>query len=312
MTLLHAWRTERLALVALILRRTIARMTLVVAHVAGAVISLCCDSMITFGYDEESRTWDEDKTREVFTRAVPKILLLRSDLVVGMSGADLPWAARELTGMRDAPVDDVLEVLQEFDEVEFVAGVPQPERPRLWRARRGSLREYTDEHRTWVGDQDAYETYLGLYAKFPDGFGDLRMVSSMQGVVHIFRSPGVGGFIMQVATGPAGFCLASMPTVVAGGSPAGLGQTDAFAVLAGAAHLAQRLLDRAGGGAATDPRSGRVRHPAGQAGLAVQPRRTVGRQGVAGRLRAGAHGGGRRTRPDPGRVAVHGQKEGCR
>ena len=55
----------------------------------------------------------------------------------------------------------------------------------------------------------------------------------MQGHVNVIRTPGVGGFVLRVATGPAGFYFVAAPAVIVGGSPAGLGQTDAFAVLAG-------------------------------------------------------------------------------
>jgi hypothetical protein len=190
--------------------------------------------MITFGYDEASGSYDEDKTRQVFTRAVPKVLLLRGDLAVGMSGADLTWTARQLIGMRNDPVDDVLGILQEFDDVDFLAAHLSPGGPRLWRATRGALTEFTNEGRTWVGDQPAYETYLRLYAGFPAAAAvDWRMLSSMQGLVNVYRSTGVGGFILRVATGPAGFCFVPAPAQVLGGNPAGLGQTDAFAVLAG-------------------------------------------------------------------------------
>ncbi|WP_412538529.1 hypothetical protein R8Z50_22060 [Longispora sp. K20-0274] len=209
-------------------------MTLVVAQVVEDRISLISDTMITFGFDEERDTFDEEKTRDVFSNALPKLIILRKDLVLGMAGAGLDWAARQLVAMRDEDPQNILDVLIEFDEIDFVLASTSAARPRLWRVSRRQVDEHTTVGTAWIGHEPAYDIYRHLYRQWPPGKAtEFLMQSSMQGVINIHPPGFVGGYTLRVSTSMRATQFVATPARIFGGSPAGLGQAVGYAALAG-------------------------------------------------------------------------------
>ncbi|WP_018352090.1 hypothetical protein [Longispora albida] len=194
-------------------------MTLVVAQVVEDRISLISDTMITFGLDEATGAFDEEKTQDVFGNALPKLIILRKDLVIGMAGADLGWAARELVAMRGADPQNILDVLTEFDEVDFVLGSVSAAGPRLWRVSRREVDDRTTVGTAWIGHEPAYDVYRRLYRQWPPGMDtEFLMQSSMQGVINVYRAEFVGGYTLRVTVSTQATQFVATPTQLLGGS----------------------------------------------------------------------------------------------
>ncbi len=175
-----------------------ARVTLVVAQKHDGGISLVADTKITYKFDDESRT------RKVFEEALPKLMILRDDLVVGITGA-VEEALQQLIELRDQPIGDLLETLTSINYASFVVATLDPA-PQLWKVNAGSTEERTSIGRCWTGDHDAYEIFQQRYSEWPDKTGSvLRLMSSMQWLLAFDPIPSVGGYLTRVATTSEGF-----------------------------------------------------------------------------------------------------------
>lgn len=131
-------------------------MTLVVATIHDDHITMVSDSKVTF-LDREGRPV-EAWNRDTYFRALPKIVRLRSDLMVGVAGDDPHDVIERLVAYRDAPVTRVLDHLKTEVDAEFVVAALAP--PRLWEVKGGVLQDRTDSpRRGWAGDLDAYDKF---------------------------------------------------------------------------------------------------------------------------------------------------------
>ena len=62
----------------------------------------------------------------------------------------------KLVGLRDQPVDDLLEAMVNMDYASFVVAALDPS-PQLWKVSAGSTDERSLVGRCWAGDHDEYE-----------------------------------------------------------------------------------------------------------------------------------------------------------
>lgn len=179
-------------------------MTLVVAGIEDSRITIVADSKLTF-VDSSTGAVDEAETRKTYFNAMPKIMLLRRDLAVGITSEDAPPAIERLVCVRDLPVDDVLHHLSGEDESRFVVAALDP--PRLWRVHGPTVQE-RGEVRTWVGDPAAYEVFQARMGDFDDAELSFRLMTSMQWLTSFSPVASVGGIMHMLVTGADGFQFA--------------------------------------------------------------------------------------------------------
>jgi hypothetical protein len=191
--------------------------SLVVAQIHDGGISLVADTKITHTLDE---TW----TRQVFKNALPKLVILRDDVAVGITGDNPENVLRRLVGLRSQPVEDLLGAMTNIDYASFVVAVQDPS-PQLWKVSDGSTEERSSVGRCWAGDHDAYEFFQQRYHEWPEKMGSaFRLMSSMQWLLNFNPVESVGGYLTRVATTSNGFRFVADPMTVGPWFLEGLGQ----------------------------------------------------------------------------------------
>ncbi|MGH3885689.1 MAG: hypothetical protein ACRDSZ_03810 [Pseudonocardiaceae bacterium] len=179
-------------------------MSLVVAQIHDGGISLVADTKITYGLTEIDNRFDESRTRRVFRNALPKLTILRDDLVVGVVD-EVKKAQPKLVNIRDQRVENILKELANIDYASFVVAALNP-LLQLWKVSAGSIEEQSSVGRCWAGDRDAYEFFQQKYHEWPEGIGStFRLMSSMQWLLNFNPVESVGGYLTMVATTSEGF-----------------------------------------------------------------------------------------------------------
>lgn len=182
--------------------------SLVVAQMHDDGISLVGDTKITKKFDE---TW----TRQVLRNACPKLVILRDDVAVGITGDNPDIVLRRLVGLRDQPVEVLLEAMLNIDYASFVVAALRPS-PQLWKVSAGSTEERSSVGRCWAGDHDAYEFFQQRYHEWPEEIGPaFRLMSSMQWLLNFNPVESVGGYLTRVAVTSEGFRFIADPMTVA-------------------------------------------------------------------------------------------------
>jgi len=151
-------------------------------------------------------TWrkDEGRTRKTYSEALPKIVILRPDLAVGVTGEDPHRVIEELVAIRGSEVDEVLAHLLSEPEAHCVVAALNPSR--LWLTSDGSLEDRAPYRRAWAGELSAYDLFRHQEAAFPSALGvPLQLLSSMQWLTSFNAAPTVGGYAVRAGSGPSGF-----------------------------------------------------------------------------------------------------------
>ena len=155
--------------------------------------------------DDEAHANDDARTRATFDEALPKIVLLRPDLAVGVTGDDPHRVIEALASLRDASIDDLLAHLVSQTSASFVVAALKP--ARLWMVSDGRVDERTTEvHRAWAGDRTAFNHFQARFHDWPDDTDvPFRLLSSMQWLTSFEAVESVGGYSVRVATVDGGF-----------------------------------------------------------------------------------------------------------
>lgn len=173
-------------------------MTLVVAEIHDDGVSFVADTKITW-------TGEDRRNIRLYEAAQAKLIILRADLCVGVSGHDPHGQLERLLDLRDAHVEQVLDVLIGPSEAGFVVASLEPD-PRLWSIGDGVVEERTNIRRAWTGDPEANELFRQRYAEWPTEIEvEFKLLSSMQWLMSFGPVASVGGFHTRVATTPSGF-----------------------------------------------------------------------------------------------------------
>lgn len=163
-------------------------MTLIVGVIEGSSVTVTGDTKIT--YDE-----DAIKTASLFEEALPKIVLLRDDLAVGVAGEGPCRIIEDLMKVRDAGLADVLDYLRAERNGDFVVGALNPSR--LYRVHRAGITEFPEFRHAWVGDGNAYDIFENLASSWvPDDSEFIRVKTSMDSLVARGSNRTVGGFAL--------------------------------------------------------------------------------------------------------------------
>lgn len=156
-------------------------------------------------------TWEDDaRTRRVWEEARPKLLVLRPDLLVGVTGSDYEGAVRSLVSHREDRLIDFLEAARRIEGADLVIAATAPSR--LWRIVGGEVADRTPYRRAWAGDHDAYESFRTLEGPESDApdFG-LFLQAPMQSVANLGGHDSVGGSVIRVDECGHGFGYVPTP-----------------------------------------------------------------------------------------------------
>lgn len=179
-------------------------MSLVVGEIHDGGVTLVADTKITW---EDTNYPSALRDRHVFEagNALPKLVILRDDLCVGVAGQDLVRVIPALVAMRDRPVDDITAFATNSPKASFVVAVLS-DSPALWQVDSGCLEDRTAVGRAWVGVQAGYEIFQARYNEW-QGQCDaaFRLLSSLQWLLEWRQVPSVGGYLTRVGTHPQGF-----------------------------------------------------------------------------------------------------------
>lgn len=178
-------------------------MTLIVAAIHdGDQVTMASDTKISF-YDRAGLA-DERRTRDTYFNAFPKIVLLRSDLIVGVAGDDPNVVIEDLVTHRSDDAEALLEYLVSVSGAEFVVAATSP--TRLWSVRDGQVDDRTDVGRAWGGDPRAYDVFRNAWEQWPDGMDvPFLLMSSMQFLTTFDPVASVGGFTLIATSHQDGF-----------------------------------------------------------------------------------------------------------
>jgi hypothetical protein len=189
-------------------------MTLIVAAITReGCISMASDTLITF---------DGDAPRDPDAHRLTKIVILRHDLAVGVTGFDPQGRIRDLMEFRDAPVDELLSFLEEDMHAGFVVAALGP--PQLWEVFGGESYLRTSVGVAWDGikSEQFAESFRPRFetewAKTSfDQDVPFRLMATLQSLTLSAEFPTVGGHTMRVAGCDDGFNFLADGGFVLGG-----------------------------------------------------------------------------------------------
>jgi hypothetical protein len=156
---------------------------------------------------------DEAKTRQTYFEGLPKIVLLRPDLLVGVTGDDPDLVIERLIAQRSAPFQSVIAFLKTQRNADFVIAGLNP--TALWSVLDGRAEDRSVSRRAWAGDLDAYNIFRSKY--HDPGHGDdvwLRLLSSMQFLTSFDPVESVGGITLMASTFDDGFHFVSGASMI--------------------------------------------------------------------------------------------------
>lgn len=154
-------------------------MTLVVAAFDDDHFTIVSDTKVTWEYADGHL--DAARSRDTYFEALPKLVRLRGDLVVGVAGRDPLKVIERLVEVRSGSVEDVLAHLEGEDKNEFVLAALNPRQ--LWEVKYGRRDDRTEvPRRAWAGDSEAWDAFrISMDAGGMDKMDlDFRLMAGMQ------------------------------------------------------------------------------------------------------------------------------------
>lgn len=173
-------------------------MSLVVAETVGSSLHLVSDTKVTF-------TGDDTRTRRTFENVLPKLVILRDDLCVGVAGNDPVGSIESLVSARTRPLRDLVELTTAMPHASFIIASSGPP-AKLIQTVNGESTDQTELGRAWIGDSDGYEIFQRAYHSWPMGVdADIRLMSSLQHLLSFPQVNTIGGLLCRVVSSSAGF-----------------------------------------------------------------------------------------------------------
>ena len=180
---------------------------------------------------ESKITWDNDplRTAQVWRNPWRKLLILRADLVVGVTGSGFEEACQHLVNAaRHGTADHVAWAASDLSEADIIVGALNP--LHLMRTRFGQRLDETASGRAWAGDESAYERFQGWESPHFGGVDELGLQAPMQTLANLDTHGSVGGYTMRVDTYNDAFSFTPTPMAIPGA-------LEACVLLAKARHL---------------------------------------------------------------------------
>jgi hypothetical protein len=187
-------------------------MSLVVAAIHdGDQVTMVSDTKVSFFYPDGHP--DAARTRRTYFDALPKIVILRPELMVGVTGDSPHEAIADLRTHRNDSVDHLLAHLATMTSAGFVVAALHP--ARLWSVSGGRIDERTAVRRAWSGDLSAYDVFRMSWDKWPaETEVPFLLSSSMQFLTSFDPVASVGGFTLTADTRTDGFRFQAWVTAV--------------------------------------------------------------------------------------------------
>jgi hypothetical protein len=187
-------------------------MSLVVAAIHDDQVTMVSDTIVSFFHPDGQA--NDARTRRTYFEALPKIVLLRPDLIVGVTGDNPHEVIADVVTLRNDSVESVLGRLATMTSAGFVVAALQP--TRLWSIGGGQVDERTSVRRGWSGDRHAYDIFRTSWNKWPAGTDvPFLLSSSMQFLTSFDPVASVGGFTLTADTQVDGFRFQPWVTAVA-------------------------------------------------------------------------------------------------
>ena len=121
------------------------------------------DTKVSFFYPDGRP--DDGRTRRTYFEALPKIVLLRPELMVGVTGDSPHEVIADVVTHRKDPVENLLDHLATMTSAGFVVAALQP--ARLWSVGGGEIDDRTSVRRGWSGGQHAYDIFRASWDRWP-------------------------------------------------------------------------------------------------------------------------------------------------
>lgn len=187
-------------------------MSLVVAAIHdNDQITMVSDTKVSFFYSDGRR--DDGRTRRTYFEALPKIVLLRPDLMVGVTGDNPHEVIADLVTHRDDSAENLLDHLSMMTSAGFVVAALRP--TRLWSVSGGKVDDRTPVRRAWSGDRPAYDIFRTSWDEWPPATEvPFLLSSSMQFLTSFDPLSSVGGFTLTADTQADGFRFQPWVTAV--------------------------------------------------------------------------------------------------
>ncbi|WP_100344323.1 hypothetical protein [Compostimonas suwonensis] len=185
-------------------------MTLIAAVAHDSRISIAADTKVTYEDDAIA-------SARVFDLALPKIVLLRDELAVAISGARPTELIRQLVVRRDQELGEIIEHLRGVEDAGFI--VASLGGPSIWTVSDGAVERVAAGELELEGDDTAFDDFTMLFedSRRASGAGPglYMAMDSLAGPGPWGRHPSVGGYSLVAATSDDGFRFASRPTTIA-------------------------------------------------------------------------------------------------
>lgn len=180
-------------------------------------ITMVADTKISF-FDRQGHA-DEARARRTYSAALPKIMLLRPDLMVGVTGDDPDVAIKDLVAHRNDQPEALIDHVVGLTSAGFVVATHSP--ARLWSIDGGVIDERTQVGRAWSGDRSAYDLFRQKWQEWPPETLDVPflLTSSMQFLTSFDPVESVGGFTLVASTHSDGFRFQPLTNFVGPSDP---------------------------------------------------------------------------------------------
>jgi hypothetical protein len=166
---------------------------------------------------ETKITWGEDPTRtaQVWRNPWRKLLILRPDLMIGVTGSGYEESCQHLVdAAQHGTAEHVSWAAADLIDSDVIVASLNP--LRLMRTRFGERLDETESGRAWAGDELAYEKFQTLESPAFGGVEELGLQAPMQSLANFERHASVGGYTLRVDTDEDGFRFTPTPMVVPG------------------------------------------------------------------------------------------------
>jgi hypothetical protein len=155
----------------------------------------------------------ERNNRRPYENAMPKIVIARSDLAVGLAGDDAVRYAQEIVEARELPVTDMVAMLRGLGG-QFVVTSLNPQ-PQLYQIRCADVQSGSSMAWAWAGDEQAYKLFRRRRKEMETAAPQMdSLMTSMQWILSFRPVPSVGGYMTRLATTANGFRFEGDPTMV--------------------------------------------------------------------------------------------------
>lgn len=183
-------------------------MTLIAAVASGSGITLVADTKVT--YEE-----DAIQSARVFDFALPKIVLLRDQVAVAISGEKPTELVRQLVKRREDDLGEIIDHLRGVEKAGFI--VASATGPSLWTVSEGKVVSVPAGELALEGDREAFDDFARLFKDSREKWGDVHALTGAMDYLAgpLGRHQSVGGYCLTMVSTVVGLRFRSAATTIA-------------------------------------------------------------------------------------------------